>query len=190
MPIFVGNGSIEGGNSAFRIKDNTNSTVFEQGITTFGGSNISYYNQKNVPGFVASTATDPGWINIPSGWSKLSGNFKDTAYNNGNYYDKVNTRFNVPVTGPYLFINTFYMYTDNYIHPIFGVNGSLSLRRGDNILYRLRGHGMVANYNQDLQIEEVIYCVAGDYVEPWAYSSTGAGYIYPYYGSFQGVFVG
>lgn len=189
MPLYVGNGSIEGGNSAFRIKDNTSNTVFEQGVTKFGGANISYYNQKNVPGFIAGTSTDPGWINSPTGWSKTSSNFVNVAYNNGSNYDTNNKRFNVPVTGPYLFISTHYMYTDGYMHPVFAVNGDTSLRRGSTF-YRLRAHGMFANYNQDLQIEEVIYCYAGDFVEPYVYSSTANGWIYPYYSSFQGVYVG
>jgi hypothetical protein len=49
---------------------------------------------------------------------------------------------------------------------------------------------MFGNYNQDLQIEEVIYCVAGDYVEPYVYSSTANGWYYTWYSSFQGVYVG
>ena len=159
MPFYVGNGSISGGNSAFAIRDNSANVVFQQGISKYNGSNFGYLLQQGVPGFIAAPLTDPGsWVNYASGtWSKTSGAFNNTAYNNGNYYDKVNTRFNVPFTGPYLFISTHYMYTDGYMHPLFAVNGSTTTRRGGNTFYRLRGHGMVANYNQDLQIEEVIY---------------------------------
>lgn len=190
MPFHVGNGYIEGGNKTFRIRDNTDTTVFEQGVQTYSGSNFGYLIQKNVPGFVATPLTDIGVQTVIGNgvWAKVSINFNTAIYNNGNHYDTVNTRFNVPITGPYLFICTHYMYTNGYTHPIFAVNGDQSLRR-NSITYRMRGHGMAANYQQDMQIEEVIYCVAGDYVEPWAFSSGTTNY-YSWYGTFQGVFVG
>ena len=191
MSLIIGNGQVQGGNSAFTIKDQSSNTVFQQGVSSYNGSNFGYLIQQGVPGFIAAPLTDPGsWYNPPSLWSKSSLYFNHTAYNNGGWYDTVNTRFNVPITGPYLFIWTAYMYSDNYMHTVFAVNGSSSVRRGGNTFYRIRGYGMVANYNQDLQIEETIYCIAGDYVEPYIYCPDTSCYFYPWYSSFQGVYVG
>lgn len=187
MPIFVGNGSIEGGKSAFRIKNSSNQSVLEQSVGT-SGSSFAYIMQRGTPGFVAAPLTDPGYWQGYSGWTKLSTFFNNTAYNNGNYYDTVYTRFNVPVTGPYLFIYTVYVSSTQYSHVCFAVNGDTGLRRNGNTFYRIRGYGMLSNDQMDLQIEEVINCVAGDYVEPYGYGSVSSHY--PWYGSFMGVYVG
>ena len=94
----------------------------------------------------------------------------------------------MPISGPYLFIYTAYVYSSSYSHFCFAVNGDTGARRGGNTFYRIRGYGMLSNYEQDAQIEEVINCVAGDYVEPYGYGS-GSNY-YPWESAFMGVYVG
>ena len=67
MPIFVGNGSIEGGKSAFRIKNSSNQSVLEQSVGT-SGSSFAYIMQRGTPGCVAAPLTDPGYWQGDSGW--------------------------------------------------------------------------------------------------------------------------
>lgn len=191
MPVVIGNGTIEGGSSAFRIKNLSNTTVFEQGVSTYSGNSFSYYLNDQRPGFIAGYTSDPSWVRISNSgtWGKMSTYCTVTVYNKGNGYSTANTRFTAPITGPYLMVYTAYTYTDSYMHPTFYINGSGVNGGRLNYHYRIRGHGMVANYPQDHQMQEVLNLTAGDYVEPYAYSS-GNCFHYPYYGLFQGVYVG
>lgn len=189
MPIVAGNGTIEGGSSSFTIKNSSNTTVFKRGIAAYSSNNFAYYENNAIPAFVAGSASDPGWIlPVASGnWTKINNYCTTTSYNRGSHYSTANTRFTAPVTGPYWFSWTTYLYTSNYVHPIFTINGSLTSGYGTQ--YRMRGHGMVPNFQQDSQIEEVMYLSAGDYVEVYWYSS-GNSYHYPFYSLFQGAYVG
>lgn len=189
MPIITGNGTIEGGSSAFTIKNSSDATIFKRGIAAYGANSFGYYENAGIPAFVSGSASDPGWI-LPvgsGGWGKINNYCTTTVYNRGSHYSTVNTRFTAPLTGPYWFAFTTYLYTSSYVHPIFSINGGLT--SGYYTQYRIRGHGMVANYQQDAQIEEVMYLSAGDYCEVYWYSS-GNSYHYPYYSLFQGAYVG
>lgn len=192
MPIFAGNGSIEGGSSAFRIKNASGTAVFEQGVGAYGANSFSYYLNDQRPGFIAvgvqATAAYVV-ISATTTWGKMSTFCTNTVYNKGSGYSTVNTRFTAPITGPYMMVYTAYTYTDGYTHPMFWINGGATGGGRLNGIYRIRSHGMVANYNQDHQISEILYLTAGDYVEPYAYSN-GTCYHWPRYGLFQGVFVG
>lgn len=188
MTLYIGNGSIETGNSYFRIKDNAANVVFEQGIASYSGNNFGYYLNSGIPGFIAGSSSDPGWITLGSGWNKINNYSSTTSYNKGGHYNTSTTRFTAPVNGPYLFVWNSYMYQSSYFHPQFAVNGDVVTRRGSTP-YRIRGHGKVANYNQDSQMEEIINLIAGDYVEAYCYNG-GSTYNYPYYSIFGGVFVG
>lgn len=196
MAIILGNGSsIEGGSSAFRLRNSSGTNVFEQGVATYGGQNYGYYNNTSVPMFSvmnSQTGTDPGWTTVTAGgWYKAS-TFLDTpSVNRGSHYSTVNTRFTAPVTGQYMFIYSAYMYSGSYSYGSFGVNGSTVTRHGTDTKYRIRNHGFVANYQFDMQMEEVVYLTAGDYVEPFLYGASGTStYHYPRYGLFSGAFVG
>ena len=195
MPLFFGNAQVQGSANTFSIVDNTGTTVFQRNVGTYSGQNFGYYANTDAPAFIAGSATEPGWV-IPGSsgtWSKINNYCAATSLNRGNAYNTSTTRFTAPIAGPYLFIWTTYLYTSSYVHPIFAINGSAtpygSATGYYNTQYRIRGHGMVANYQQDAQIEEVIYLAANDYVEAWWYNS-GTCYHYPYYSLFQGVFVG
>jgi hypothetical protein len=189
MPIYIGSGNVAGPSTAFTISDNSNNILFQQGVGTYSSNTFGYYVNTGVPGFIAGSASDPGWITAGTdSWNKVNNYCTTTVYNRGSYYSTVDTRFTAPVSGPYLFIWTAYCYQTVYFHPVFAVNGSLTARRY-NLALRIRGHGMVANYNQDAQIEEVINLTAGDYVEVYHYSG-GTSYTYPVYSLFQGVYVG
>jgi hypothetical protein len=184
MPVIVGNGTIEGGSSAFTVKNSSGNTVYQQGVSTSG-----YTDNANVPAFIAGSPSDPGWIlSGTNAWAKVNQYATQTVYNRGGHYSTTNTRFTAPITGPYLFIWTVYSYTSGYIHPQFTVNGSLSARRYDTP-YKIRNHGFLENYQCDAQIEEVIFLVAGDFVEVQHYAG-GSAYTYPLHCLFQGLFVG
>ena len=191
MPVYVGNGSLEGGGSALTVKNSSNTTVFEQGVAAGSGGSFGYYTNSNVPGFIAGSATDPGWIAITTGtWAKVNQYATTVVYNRGSYYNTSTTRFTAPITGPYVFIWSVYAYAASYHHPVFAVNGDVNARHaGGAATYRIRGYGFLANYQTDSQIEEVYYLTAGDYVEVYTYAG-GAANTYPYYGLFAGFFVG
>lgn len=196
MAVILGNGSsIEGGSSAFRLRNSGGTRVFEQGVSTYGGQNFGYYNNTSVPMFSVMNSQanpDPSWTLLTAGaWSKASTYLNSPMLNRESHYSTVNTRFTAPITGQYMFIYSAYMYTNNYCHGAFGVNGSTSTRRGTDTKYRIRMHGFVANYQFDMQMQEVVYLTAGDYVEPFFFAASGSStYHYPRYGIFSGAFVG
>jgi hypothetical protein len=188
MPLNIGGATIEGANN-FRIKNTGGTSIFDRSFSTYNGQTFSKVIEPDLPVFVAGSASNPGWVNYATNnWAKVNNYDTTTVINNGDHYSTVNTRFTCPLTGPYLFIFTTYAYTAGYCHPQFAVNGGVSTRRY-NTPYRIRQYGMVANYQHDMQLEEVIYCTAGDYVEMYAYSN-GAGYHYAHYSLFQGIWVG
>lgn len=190
MPIIAGNGTITGGSSTFAVQNSSGTDIFKRGISSYGGSNFGYYENSNIPSFVAGSASDPGWV-LPAAsgnWAKINNYCTTTVYNRGSHYSTVNTRFTAPVTGPYWFAFTTYLYTSSYVHPIFSVNGTLTSGYA-NTQYRIRGHGMVPNYQQDAQIEETMYLNAGDYCEVYWYTN-GDSYHYPFASLFQGAYVG
>lgn len=190
MSINISGAKIESlNNSEFEFKNTSDVTIFKRGVSTYNSQNFSYYENNGIPAFVAGCSTVPGWI-IPASsgaWGKINNYCTTTVYNKGSHYNTSTTRFTAPVTGPYWFSFTTYLYTSNYVHPVFAINGSMT--SGYHTQYRMRGHGMVANYQQDAQIEEVLYLSAGDYVEAYWYSS-GTSYSYPNYSLFQGAYVG
>lgn len=195
MAVILGNGSsIEGGSSAFRLRNSGGTRVFEQGVSTYGGQNFGYYNNTSVPMFTVmnSQSPNPGWVLITANaWSKASTYLDTPMLNRESHYSTVNTRFTAPVTGQYMFIYSTYMYSSNYSFGSFGVNGSTLTRHGTDTKYRIRNHGFVANYQFDLQMQEVVYLTAGDYLEPFFFGASGAStYYYPLYSVFSGVFVG
>lgn len=184
MPLRIGRGRLLGG-GRFRIQNNAGQDLFDRQIT----SSFQKEVDPDTPFFVAGEDSNPGWISWTSGtWHKVSAYYTATAVNNGSHYSTSNTRFTAPKTGPYYFTHTTYFYTGNYIHPQFYVNGSASSRRAGTP-YRIRNHGYVANYQGDMSMEEIIYLTAGDYVEVYSYGS-GTSYHYPYYGCWQGIWIG
>ena len=191
MAIILGNDSkIEGGSGAFRVRNTSGSTVFEQGITTSSGTPFGYYNSGNIPMFVAGRATDSGWISVADGaWRKVNDYCTDVGINIGSCYNASTTRFTAPISGPYYLMFTAYTYAGGYYHPVIGVNGSPSARHGSDTKYRIRGHGYSSNYQTDAQIEEVIWLQAADYCEVF-WATSGTAYHYAPYSLFAGVYVG
>lgn len=183
MPLNIGGATVEGGTSAFTIKNTSATTVFSRQTGTYNSNVFAKHIDAGRPMFVAGSSTDPGWQGVTNGWLKTSSYFDQTSVNNGNHYSTTNTRFTAPITGYYQFFFTSYNYSSNYQHPMFWVNGA------QNSMYRIRGHGKVANYNTDGQMEEVIYCTSGDYVEPYMYGG-GTAYYYPAHSLFGGYYMG
>jgi hypothetical protein len=194
MALNIGGAQIQGG-GAFSVVNTSGTTIFKRGIASYGGNSYGYYENSGVPAFVAGySGTDPGWVYPVAGgnWVKINNYCSTAMYNRNSCYNTSTTRFTAPIAGPYWFSFTTYLYADAYVHPIFVVNGSVvppSSTGYYTTQYRIRGHGMVANYQQDAQIEETIYLNAGDYVEAWWYSGSNS-YHYAAYSLFQGTYVG
>lgn len=189
MPLNISGATIEGGSSAFTIKNTSGTTVFKQGVAPYGANTFGYMENSNVPGFIAGGTGNGGWVNYATNnWGKYNNYCTSMAYNRGSHYNTSTTRFTAPVAGPYFFVWTAYTKIDNYAHPMFAVNGDITLRR-TYTPYKIRSHGLAPNYEQDHQIQETIYLYAGDYVETYCYAA-GTGYHIPNYCLFSGVYVG
>lgn len=119
--------------------------------------------------------------------------------NVGSGYNPALSRFTAPVDGTYFFTGTSYLNNtsaNNYVlyHPMFWVNGGASRQPNTTYYhYRIRHYGFsVASYD-DGMIYQLIYLLAGDYVEYIHYfqkpDSNDSKY-YDYYTRFSGILVG
>lgn len=143
------------------------------------------------------SANGPGvWIYpTASVWSKLA--LPTVQFNaGGGGYDPSLTRFTAPVDGQYAFQLVLYLLRDSatpgeYVHPGFWVNGG----HGKNVNtaypnYRIRFHGFaLATYSYG-QLAQNYSLVAGDYVEPMMYCTTGGNRYYQANSRFTGFLMG
>ena len=92
-------------------------------------------------------------------------------------FNTSNSRYYAPVAGYYMFgLNMYHRSESNnsqgYTHVNFAKNGSLNFnasRHGHSIF----GHGAYSEYSDGVTMENLIFCNAGDYVEPSPYWSGG-----------------
>jgi hypothetical protein len=156
-------------------------------ILTIDTTGRTYYPTQI--GFIAGISTDPGWIALTGGaWNRMT-HFNTTVYNQGGGY--ASSRFTAPVAGAYLFHWTGYQYkpsavAGNYIHPKFWVNG------GDShvSMYRLKAYETPAGYSFVGEIADIFSLNAGDFVDPYIYSSATGISLYHAYTQFSGILVG
>lgn len=166
---------------------------------TSGQNVLTIAEQSNVqpfrPAFIAGRASDPSWITLgTSTWVALSNYYNSSNINVGNCYNNAGS-FTAPVAGNYLFVHSVYFYVNGYIHPMFAINGFTGgspwvYRNGfDSWPARIRQHGMVGDYQHDMQLEEIIPLNAGDTVQVTVYCASRCGF-YPHYGYFAGILLG
>jgi hypothetical protein len=146
------------------------------------------------PWFIAYRNT--GWVTYTgNAWNTIP---FDVAYvNNGSHYNTGTNRFTAPVTGTYYFTFCSYGYknpstnADSYTHPTLWVNGSSTLRQASQTTaYRLRSRtNASSSYSWDLQINDILYLTAGDYVQVYVYCN-GTQQWYGYYTHFTGTYLG
>jgi hypothetical protein len=130
-----------------------------------------------------------GWVEIgsPFGWVV-------TQQGGGSYGFNTSTgRYTAPVTGKYYFHATVYYYNDNnstsnYIHYLFGVNGSQNWNVGGTP-YNIYGHGEKANYSDGIGVSAVISLSAGDYVSIRPYWAGSSGRMLAPYSLFCGYLI-
>ena len=194
MGIYINSASISSSDGqSFTVANTAGNTIFSQGLNTYSGNTFAYFDHTR-PGFIA-VANNDNWVVYSAGsWHKVNTPCNVSTYNVGIHYDTSTTRFNVPITGPYLFIWSAYQYCagGGYAHPEFAVNGSVGTRRGNSgYPVRIREHGYVTGgYSHDACSSEVIECQASDYVEVYQYAGSTNTHIYQSYNHFAGVFVG
>jgi hypothetical protein len=143
------------------------------------------------------SANGPGtWTYLTAGaWNKLS--MPNVIINASNCYSGASARFTAPVDGKYAFQLALYLLkdeapADRYFHPIFAVNGAMGGRTVNPSYpdYRLRGHGWgIAAYFWG-NLSENYDLLAGDYVEPYSYSSYATNRWYPANSRFTGFMMG
>ena len=188
MSITIGSNTVSSnsGNNINCFKDSSNSLSF----TSLG--KVGQY-----PAFIAKTDDDnwryggqlggvSNWRDT-STWTEVRGDWVAIDRSPGSYgFDTDTGRYYAPVTGYYKFGVTAYYgcETNNsqgYSHWNFLRNGATGFngRHGHAIF----GHDCI-NYHVDgLQVENVIYCTAGQYVCPGPYWGAG-GYNRTYMGHF------
>lgn len=191
MPIDV-NGTVLTGGTTFTATDASSNKIYEQtaaGIvnmprTSAGASLLPLFNV----GMNAVGWTDLGGV---VQWTYTSG----SGYVNiGSCFNTANGRFTAPWTGLYIMRHHIYCYGPDptytwYFHPQYLVNGSYTTRRPGGTPYRIRQYGLYANYGQDSDCCELIYLVAGDYVEVFC-PRNGTMQGYGPYSSFNGAYLG
>lgn len=148
------------------------------------------------PNTAVFSANGPGdWVYFATGWNKLT--LPNIIINGNGCYSSANARFTAPVDGRYAFQLALYLLkdeapADRYVHPVFAVNGSASGRVVNTSYpnYRLRGHGWsIAAYLIGCMAENYDL-LAGDYVEPYAYSSYATNRYYRGNSRFTGFLMG
>jgi hypothetical protein len=190
MPIISNNVTITGGTS----------------LTVTDASSNKLYHQTSA-GIVQKPSTSSGSIVTPmfnvgmgtGAWRDLGGvvifNYTGgSGYLNINgAYNTSNGAFTAPLTGLYLFKSHIYCYGPNatvgwYFHPLYLVNGSQTFRRPGGTPYRMRQYGLNADYGQDSDCCELIYLVAGDYVQVYT-PRNGTMQGYEAYSTFNGSYI-
>jgi hypothetical protein len=187
---------------------NVNGTILTGGTSlsvTDASSNVLY--RQNTAGVVSKPTNSGGTIvtpmfNVGMGtgtWVALGG-VVIFSYTGGSGYLNINGCYNTsngaftaPFTGLYLFKHHIYCYGPNstvgwYFHPLYLVNGSQTLRRPGGTPYRMRQYGLNAEYGQDSDCCELIYLVAGDYVQVYTPRS-GDMQGYEAFSSFNGSYI-
>jgi hypothetical protein len=136
------------------------------------------------------------WVYMTAtAWNKLA--FANVIINANGAYSSANTRFTAPVDGRYAFQLVLYLLKDgaglsDYFHPVFAVNGAVAGRVVNTSYpnYRLRLHGInIASYGYG-NLAENYDLLAGDYVEPYMYSSVATNRYYPANSRFTGFLMG
>jgi hypothetical protein len=111
-------------------------------------------------GAAASVALgSSAWVSVVLGSADI---------NTGSCYNTSNGRFTAPVDGVYLVTASIYFSvaaTGHYVHPMWWVNGSGTVRRPSaGGLHRMRGYGITGGSWADGDTIEMIPLLAGDYV--------------------------
>jgi hypothetical protein len=136
--------------------------------------------------YYSPSFSGPGWCELNStiGWQV-------NQQGAGSYGFSTSTgRYTAPITGKYFFYASTHYYNDtnstaNYIHFLFGVNGSPSWNVGGTP-YNIYAHGEKAYYPDGINVSAVISLSVGDYVSLRPYWAGTSGRMYGYYTLFCG----
>lgn len=153
-----------------------------------------------IPMFNVGWKTPSGWISLgtASTWTKQDfslttgpgGGYKNV----GNCYNTSLYRFTVPWTGLYYFKSSVYIYAPlatftGWARTSFAVNGGIAQRRAGSYPQPMSCYGIRSDYGMDIDICELIWLIAGDYVELYAYH-TGSFEGHTDFSTWSGVYLG
>ena len=189
MPTYLSSSTL----TSTTFTSSTNSLALSGNVAITGDVKINAqpaFNATGAGGWTYSTSFgSAGWIELGStmGWSV-------TQQGAGSYGFSTSTgRYTAPVTGKYYFYGSVY-YNDssnstaNYIHFLFGVNGSPSWNVGGTP-YNIYGHGEAREYSDGISVSGVISLSAGDYVSLRPYWAGSGGRMYCNYSLFCGYLI-
>lgn len=186
MSTYIGNSTL------------TSSTYTATGNSLAVSGNVEVSGNVSISGQPAFNARGTGgWLYNSSfsgaGWGEI-GNALGWVVNQqgaGSYGFSTSTgRYTAPITGKYYFHASTHYYNDNnstsnYIHWLFGVNGSPSWNVGSTP-YNIYAHGELAYYPDGINVSAIISLSQGDYVSIRPYWSGSSGKLYGYYTLFCG----
>lgn len=181
-------------NGALIQTQNSALSITANGVLGLSTNSNGFTTLNQRPWFIAYSNT---------AWNTYSANawnipaLSSTYVNNGSHYNTSNYRFTAPVTGAYYFEASSYGYknpssnADSYTHPVFWVNNSGTVRMASQtISYRLRSRTYYSStYSWDLQINDILYLTAGDYVNFYVFCN-GTQQWYGTYTHFTGFYLG
>ena len=181
MATYIGNSTL------------TSSTYTASGNSLGVSGNLAITGNVSISGQPAFNARGTGgWLYNSSfsgaGWGELGSGmgWASTQQGAGSYgFNNSNGRYTAPITGKYYFHASTHYYNDsngtaNYIHWLFGVNGSPSWNVGSTP-YNIYAHGEVANYADGINVSGVISLSQGDYVSIRPYWAGSGGRLYGYH---------
>jgi len=169
MALNINGAILSGVNDAIQIT--TNSVV---GLK-FNTNGMTIEGKK--PYFIAQGNSNT-WVQYSAAtWHTI--NPANVIVNNGGHFNTSNGRFTAPVKGTYYFMAQTYNQhyptptRTNYLHPMFWINGSSTVRQGSvTTPYRLWGRtNATSTYSFDANVDHIYDLEVGDYVEYKIYAN-------------------
>jgi hypothetical protein len=179
--------------------DNANMIFYTNNSTEVARVNSTSGRQFNSPSFYASCTYDAwrywGQMSGANVWRNtdawgVDGYWSVTQRAQGSYgFNTTYGRYYAPVSGYYVFGQTYYAYSDsnayNYMHINFNKNNGTSYNGGGRHGHSIFGHPDHSSHQAGINHESVIYCSQGEFVNPAPYLGTGNGTGRIYMGHFH-----
>ena len=180
MTIDIAGTTLQSTGTNLLATDSSSNKIFQQtsdgiilGPQTSGGDTY-------IPMFNVGWKTGSVWQSLGTASTWTVQDFSLTngpggGYKNvGSCYNTSTYRFTAPWTGLYYFKLNHYIYANlatftNWARSAFAVNGNLNIRRPGSYPQPMHLYGLRSDYGQDIDICELIWLIAGDYVQVYSY---------------------
>lgn len=183
MAIDISGITLTGGTNTFSINNNENLWSWD----TSGRMRVANQTACQTG---SNQGVGVGYTMLPAGWNTLGWTGGETV---NRQTVKQGNRFYAPVSGSYFLAGQSYMYSptanSEYVHPLFSVNGNYGGAAGRggsySTTFRIRHHGVPNGGYYDIQISDIKFLVAGDWVEFVNYHSAATTQVAYYHAFFS-----